>query len=104
MNQANFEPRQAIAQGRHLPRPLPAIQRYSLAAFSVSVALGGALLVGRFPIRNVEIPLFLFAVAISAWYGGAGAAALALLLSTVAFDYFFTEPLHTLYISRSDLP
>src|SRR4029077_3567615 len=29
---------------------------------------------------------------------------LALVLSTSAFDYFFTEPLHTLYISRADLP
>jgi PAS domain S-box-containing protein len=104
MNQASIEPRQVIGEGKQLPGPLPAIQRYGLAVLSVSVALGGALLLQRFPVRNMEIPLFLFAVAISSWYGRAGAAALAFLLSTVAFDYFFTEPLHTLYISSSDLP
>jgi PAS domain S-box-containing protein len=56
-----------------------------------------------FHVREVAIPLFLFAIAVSAWYGG-GAAILALLLSCISFDYFFTEPLHTLYITGSDLP
>ncbi len=68
------------------------------------MALGAALLIERFHMRDVEVPLFLFAVAITAWYGGAGASALALLLSCMTFDYFFVEPFHTLYISRSDLP
>ncbi len=71
---------------------------------SVSLALGGALLLGRFTFRDVEVPLFLFALAVAAWYGGTGAAVLALLLSCLSFDYFFVEPLHTLYISGSDLP
>jgi PAS domain S-box-containing protein len=103
MNQADIKPRQAVVQWK--PQlPLSAIQRYGLAVLSVSLALGGALFIERFHVRQFEIPLFLFAVAISAWYGGAGAAALALLLSTLSFDYFFTEPLHTLYISGSDLP
>lgn len=88
----------------HLPKPLSTIQRYGLAVLCVSVALGGALLLERFPFRDVEVPLFLFAVAVAAWYGGAGPAVLALLLSCVSFDYFFIEPLHTLEISGSDLP
>jgi PAS domain S-box-containing protein len=87
-----------------LPQPLSPIQRYGLAVLSVSVALGGALLTERFHVRDVEVPLFLFAVAISAWYGGAGAAVLALLFSCMTFDYFFVEPFYTVYISRSDLP
>ena len=87
-----------------LPKPLSTIQRYGLAILSVSVALGGALLLERFHFRDVEVPLFLFAVAVAAWYGGAGAAVLALLLSCISFDYFFVEPLYTLDISRSDLP
>ena len=87
-----------------MPISLSAIQRYGLAVLSVSLALGGALLLERFSIRSVEIPLFLFAVAITAWYGGAGAAVLALLLATIGFDYFFTEPLHTIYISATDIP
>jgi PAS domain S-box-containing protein len=103
MNQANIEPREAVAEGKHLPGPLSAIQRYGLAILSVSLALGVALLMEGFHVREVGIPLFLFAIAVSAWYGG-GAAMLALLLSCISFDYFFTEPLHTLYITGSDLP
>jgi hypothetical protein len=71
MNQANIEPRQAMAQRKPQLR-LSAIQRYGLAVLSVSLALGGALFVERFHVREVEIPLFLFAIAISAWYGGTG--------------------------------
>jgi K+-sensing histidine kinase KdpD len=87
-----------------MPKPLSTIQRYGLAALSVSLALGGALLLERYRFRDVEVPLFLFAVAVSAWYSGTGGAVLALLLSCISFDYFFVEPVHTLYISRSDLP
>jgi PAS domain S-box-containing protein len=85
-------------------KPLSAIQGYGLAVLSVSVALGGALLLERFHFRDVGIPLFLFAVAIAAWYGGARPAVLALLLSCISFDYFFVEPRYTLDVSRSDLP
>ncbi len=59
---------------------------------------------GGFHVRNVEVPLFLFAVALTAWYGGAGPAVVALLVSCISFDYFFVEPLHTVYISHADLP
>ena len=88
----------------HLPKPLSTIQSYCLAVLCVSVALGGSLLLQPFHFRDVGVPLFLFAVAVAAWYGGAGAAVVALLLSCISFDYFFVEPIHTLYISRSDLP
>jgi PAS domain S-box-containing protein len=69
---------------------------------SVSVALGVALLIERLQLRNIT--LFLFAIAVAAWYGGTGAAVLALLLSCISFAYFFVEPSHTLYISGSDIP
>ena len=105
MNQVSIEARQATVQRKpRLAKPSSTIQCYGLAVLSVSVALGGALLLQRFHFRDVEVPLFLFAVAVAAWYGGPGAAVLALLLSCVSFDYFFVEPFHTLYISRSDLP
>jgi PAS domain S-box-containing protein len=86
------------------PKRLSVGGRCILAVLSVSVALALALLLARFQFRNVEIPLFLFAVAVSAWYGEAAGAAIALLFSTAAFDYFFTEPLHTLVVSGADLP
>ena len=87
-----------------LPKSFSAIQGYGLAVLSVSAALGGALLIEHLHMREVEVPLFLFAVAVSAWYGGIGAAVLALLLSCLTFDYFFVEPIHSVYISSSDLP
>ncbi len=93
-----------VERKSHFLTPLSAIQRYSLAVLSVGVALGGALLLEDFHFRDVEVPLFLFAVAVTAWYGRAGAAAVALILATISFDYFFTEPLHTLYITFSELP
>lgn len=51
-----------------------------------------------------EVPFFLFAIAVTAWYGGAGAALLALLVSCIGFDYFFLEPLYTFYVTRADIP
>jgi PAS domain S-box-containing protein len=105
MKQASVEASRVVVRRKpRLSTPLSESQRYGLAALSVSVALGVALLLARFHFHDVEVPLFLFAVAVATWYGGAGAAALALLLSCVSFDYFFVEPLYTLYISLSTLP
>ena len=105
MNVARIAVRPTMAQGnsRSLKR-VSTVERYGLAVLSVSMALGAALLLQQFNFRDVEAPLFLFAVAMAAWYGGAGAALLALLLACLSFDYFFTEPFYSLYISLSDLP
>src|ERR1017187_1794392 len=78
--------------------------RYGMAVLSVSVALGGALLLERFHFRNVADPLFLFAIAVTVWYSGIGPAILAVVLSGLADTYFFIEPIYTLYITRDDLP
>jgi signal transduction histidine kinase len=83
---------------------LSALQRYGLAILSVGAALGLALLVDRYNIRDVEVPLFLFAIALTAWYTGPGPAALAFALSSGAFNYYFTQPYYTLYVTSSDLP
>jgi PAS domain S-box-containing protein len=80
------------------------IQRYGLAVFSVAIALESALFLARHNFQGVEFPLFLFAMALTAWYQGTGPAILALLLSSVAFNYYFTEPLHTFYVTRSEVP
>jgi PAS domain S-box-containing protein len=105
MKQPRLEARQATVRCKpQSPKPLSRIHRYGLAVLAVSVALGGALLLERFFFRGVEVPFFLFAVAVAAWYGGTGAAVVALVLSCVSFDYFFVEPLYTLDISPSDIP
>src|ERR1700688_725067 len=87
-----------------MPKPLSAIQSYGLAVLAVSVALVGALLLERYNFRGVEFPVFLFAIVITVWYARLQAAVLALVLAGLGFNYFFTEPLHTLYVTRSELP
>jgi PAS domain S-box-containing protein len=78
--------------------------RYGLAVASFAIALGLALLAQRYGFRNVEVPLFLFAITVTVWYAGSGPAILAVVLSSSAFDYFFTEPRYSFYVTRSELP
>jgi light-regulated signal transduction histidine kinase (bacteriophytochrome) len=87
-----------------LPEPLSTLPGYGLAVLSVSVALGGALLMERYNFPGVEFPLLLFAITLTVWYARLGAAVLAVFLSSLAFNYFFTEPLHSLYVTRSEIP
>jgi PAS domain S-box-containing protein len=83
---------------------LPPILRYGLAVGSVALALGLALLLERSNFRGVEFPLFLFAIAVSVWYAGLWPGVLAVVVSSLAFNYYFTEPLYTFYVARVDLP
>jgi PAS domain S-box-containing protein len=87
-----------------MPKPLSAIQSYGLAVLAVSVALLGALLLQRYSFRGAEFTVFLLAIVITVWYGHMQAAVFALVLASLVFNYFFTEPLHTLYVTRSELP
>ena len=80
------------------------LQRYSFAVLSVAAALGAALLLDHFAFRDATVPLFLLACAISSWYGGPGPSGLAVVLCSLAFDYFFVPPLYSLYIAAGELP
>jgi PAS domain S-box-containing protein len=104
MKQARLEARQATVWCKpQWPKRLSRTQRYGLAVLSVSVTLGVALLLDRFHFRDVEVPLFLFAVALAAWYAGPGPAVLTLLLSCLSLDYFFLEPVYSFELA-GDLP
>jgi light-regulated signal transduction histidine kinase (bacteriophytochrome) len=52
----------------------------------------------------MAFPLLLFAIASTVWYPGVGPAIVAVVLSALAFDYYFTEPRYTLSIKSSDVP
>jgi PAS domain S-box-containing protein len=78
--------------------------RYSLAGVSVAISIAMALLLEHWGFRGVEFPLFLFAIAFTVWYGGNGPGALAVVASSLAFNYFFTEPRYSFYVTRLDLP
>jgi signal transduction histidine kinase len=80
------------------------VLRYGLAAASFAIGVGLAFLARSYGFRNVEVPLFLFAIAVTAWYSGTGPAIVSVLLSSLAFDYLFTEPLYSFYVKRSELP
>ena len=78
--------------------------RYGLAIAAFLAATGLSVSAGHYGFRNVEVPLYLFAIAISAWYAGTGPAAVVVVLSIIFFDYFFTEPRYSLSINPAELP
>ncbi len=80
------------------------LQHYGLAVLSVAAALGVALLLQFLHFRDAGVPLLLFAVAITSWYGGTRPAVLALVLSISSFYYYFVEPVRTIYIYPSEIP
>jgi PAS domain S-box-containing protein len=84
--------------------PWNRLQPYSFAVLSVAVALGGALWLDHFGFYEATVPLFICASAIGSWYGGPGPAVLAVVLCSLAFDYFFVPPLYSLYIAAGELP
>jgi len=87
-----------------LPKISLVIQRYGLAVSSVAVALGIALFLSKSGIKDVEFPVFLIAIALTVWYAGVGPAIVGVVLASLAFNYYFTEPRHTLNVDTSDLP
>jgi K+-sensing histidine kinase KdpD len=87
-----------------VPKVAPAILRYGLAVGSVALGALTAFLLDKYHFRGVESPLFLFAIAVTVWYAGLGPAILAVVLSSVSFNYFFTEPRFSLYVAPADVP
>src|SRR5689334_5773337 len=82
-----------------------AIWRYGFAALSVLVAWGAtSLLRIEAPQQPLSLVFFFAAVAISAGLGGLGPGVFATALSALLCDFFFLEPLHTLFVSKGDLP
>ena len=106
-------PGQFESSGRDSPQPQTkpsqrktqsAILRYSLAIFSVALALLAALFQQYYKFRRTELSLFLFAIAITVWYAGVGSAILATVLSILCFLYFFAPPIYSLAFSVADVP
>jgi len=103
MNPSGIDANKSVAH-RSSGLPLKNLQRYALAILSVGVALEASLLLEHFHFRVSSTLLLLFAVAISSWYAGPGPAALAAILSTTSFYWYFVEPVRTIYINRSEIP
>ena len=94
-----------MTQETHLLSKIRSILfRYGLAVVSVATALGINLFLFNRKIEGVEFPVFLMAIALTVWYAGAKPAILALVLSTLAFDYYFTAPYYSFYLNWADVP
>ena len=89
---------------QELQRIRSPILSYGLSVVCVAIALGLALTLQYYDFRDVELPVLSLAVGITTWYAGIGPSVLAILLSTIFFNYLFTEPLYTFYVSTRDIP
>jgi PAS domain S-box-containing protein len=87
-------------ESQTVPSP---VLRYGLAVLSVATALGAGLLLEHYKFSEAAFPLFLLAIAITCWYAGVRPAVLAVVFSSSVFNYFFTEPLYSFYITRSEI-
>jgi len=77
------------------------IRRSGIALSCVAAALGSTLLLQPlFPYPFLF--LFFAAVMISAWFGGTVPGLFAVLLATLAVDYFFVPPFHSFVINATD--
>ena len=79
------------------------ISGYGIALLSVYIAL----LISQWPPLRLEtapVSLFLGAIMLSAWFGGVGPGLLATALSTLAFDYYFLPPIHSLVSKPGEIP
>jgi signal transduction histidine kinase len=81
-----------------------AILRYGLSVVSVALGLGLAVTLQYYQFRDVELPVFNMAIALTTWYAGVGPSVLAIVLSTACFNYFFAEPIYSFAVSSRDLP
>src|SRR6266480_6721770 len=79
----------------------PAVWRYGLAVLSVAISTAVT-----FPLQDfgVRTSLFFPAVLLSTWFGGTGPGLLAVLLSALSINFFFTEPFLAFQFSARDVP
>jgi K+-sensing histidine kinase KdpD len=77
---------------------------YGISVLCVAIGLALSLAAAALKFRDVEMPLLSFAIAVATWSEGIGPGALAAVLATLCFDYFFTEPFYSFYVSTSEIP
>src|SRR5437879_5376274 len=84
-----------------LRRVSPAVQRYGLSILSVAICTPFT-----FPLQEfgVRVSLFFPAVLLATWFGGTGPGLLAVFLSILSINFFFTEPFYAFEFSVRDIP
>ena len=79
------------------------IFRYAFPLVSVALALGVALLARRYGLQH-QFFMLMFAVAVTGWYCGMAPAMVAVVCSSMAYEYFFREPHYSFVVHREDIP
>src|ERR1700741_3904327 len=82
----------------------PPVWRYAVAIASVVVAVTLAFTVEHYWQSTPFVSLFLCAIMLSAWFGGFMPGLLAIVLSVLAFTYYFLPPTHSLLINLKEVP
>ena len=82
-------------------RIAPAVWRYGLSVLLVASCTAVTM---PLQIYGVRTSLFFPAILLSTWYGGTGPGLLAVLLSTLSINFFFTEPYGAFQFSVQDIP
>ena len=87
--------------------PLYPWGKLTLAGYAVAaVSVGTVVLLKETTLSQRVLdgtPLLLAAIGITAWFGGLGPGLFAMLLATVAVDYYFVPPIDTWALGRKDL-
>jgi two-component system NarL family sensor kinase len=87
--------------------PLYPWGRLTLAGYAVAAVSVGAVVLLKETTLSQRVldgtPLLLAAIGITAWFGGLGPGLFAMLLATVAVDYYFVPPIDTWALGRKDL-
>src|SRR6201982_88276 len=84
-----------------LRRRPPAAGRYGLSVLLVAISTAATFPVQDFGVRT---SLFFPAVLLATWFGGTGPGLLAVLLSVLSINFFFTEPFFAFQFSVRDIP
>jgi PAS domain S-box-containing protein len=82
---------------------LAVVWGYGTAAFSITAAV----IVAHWPVFHLQsapVSLFLCAIIVSAWYGGAGPGLFATALSVPAFYYYVLPPIHSFAAKPEEMP
>ena len=79
------------------------IFRYAFPLVSVALALSVALLARRYGLQH-QFFMLMFAVALTGWYCGMAPAIVAVACMSMAYEYFFREPLYSLAVRPEDIP
>jgi PAS domain S-box-containing protein len=80
------------------------VANYGIAVLSAAAAVAGAVAFDRFMGSGPAVSLFLCAIMFVAWAKGTGPALLATVLTLLAFDWFFLQPIYSSIFLFTDLP